>query len=189
MRKLLAFLLAIAIAISPACSFIISSSYAINFSNQLSLMEEFNRVPEDNYDIGGEGLFDPYFDKLVAILKEKGWKLVVAGHVMAGEVELWGYTEVDTKTIYLSVDQSENNFIHTFIHELSHVMQPMSVHSSDGQVFAEMVACIVTNKLGVDARQQSFAFIAKYKNHQEVELKYAKQIDQLVDFFLTRLRS
>lgn len=187
MRKLIAILLSLLLVVS--CATFHTASYATLFESQLRLLEEYDRVKRSNDMLPGGELFYTYFPKLNAIAAEIGWKPVFGGKIVTEDgLELWGYTEIETHTIYISLDQSPNNFIHTYIHELSHAKQPMPLTSNDGQVFAETVACIVTERLGVESRPDSFAFIRQYDNHFEVLERYASQIDQLVQFFLSRLQ-
>jgi hypothetical protein len=140
-------LVAASLLFSISCA--TAHTYVIPFANTLRLQEEHDLVGEDNPDIGGNEELLQYLPQLNDIAEELHYNVIIAGRVLWGDggMELWGFTDIKNHTIYLSLDQSGNNFIHTYIHELSHAMQPMPL-SDAGQVFAESVACLVTGQLG-----------------------------------------
>lgn len=181
------FVVAASLILTSACASLHTVTYAAPFALQLEIREKNQNLPETVADIGGDTIFDDNLPKLIAIAKEIGYTVKAADTVQFTDgTQLWGYTDVDEKVIYLSMNMSANNFIHTFIHELSHAMQPMP-QSPEGQVFAESVAAIVVKQLGVNPDESSFAYISRFDDNVEVIRKWQGEIDKLVKFFLERL--
>ena len=179
-------LLAAVVLGTGACASFRTITYAAPFAMQLEVREAHGTVSDTVMDDGGDDL-GSYVKPLMGIAQEIGYKVVIAPAVTLDGLPLWGYTDKEKKIVYLSLDQSVNNFVHTFIHELSHAMQPMPV-SPDGQVFAETVSSIVTDALGGKSQEDSFAYISRYDDNIEVIRRYSEAIDKLVKFFLTRLQ-
>lgn len=177
-----------ALVLTSACASFHTVTYAAPFEMQLEIREAHGTVPTYVTDIGGDSLLD-YVPKLVDIAKEIGYQVEVVGQLETDQGdELWGYTDKDKKIVYISLDQSVNNFVHTFVHELSHAMQPMPL-SPEGQVFAETVATLVTTNLGVQSQDSAMSYIVRFPKHDEVIQQYSVAIDNLVKFFLEHLKA
>lgn len=134
-----------------------------------------------------------YLPKLAGIAERRG---IV---VMEGEIEnpedpdqvIWGF--FDRKHSEIAVDSrlTKNEQVVALVHELAHALGPQMGDEDERDVVAQAVACIVCQRLKLDAVNATMAY---YTANQAFEVKvlktlarYAKAIDATAALILTEL--
>lgn len=166
---------------------------AIELGNIVQLHAEYE-VPGDMEAVSGDSHFK-YLEPLVELANATGHTVVLMdiNKELFPEVEgrVYGYHDesatVDGKTtsvILLNIYQSPNMAVSTLAHELAHHFQPAKLGESlAGQVFAQAVSELFCQRIGLDTKKASVAYLQQFTEHFEVFQLYSREIEALVAKF------
>lgn len=104
---------------------------------------------------------------------------------LLGHTQYGGYTGW---VILISRDLTPNGRLYTLLHELGHVLGPQHLDSASAEVVAEMVAAMVCERLGLDVRAQTAAYLTAHvplDMQSRVVQLHGERIDNIVTTLAT----
>lgn len=161
---------------------------ALNMASRIAAFQ--HALPTVRQPIQGTSHEAYYFKAIRYAGKLKVGVVELAEEDMPLEADGVFYSEI--RAIAIRQDQTPNGKFATMVHELGHVLQPVSVKGVDGDIFAETVAQIVCECLQLDMWRESFRYMLSgnveltYIN--AVQMKYAREIDAAADAILRGIR-
>jgi hypothetical protein len=187
-RFLYSLILVVGLAV-PACA---AEHDSLVFINRVQLMLDHGLLPEEIPFVEGTS-HGEYLVRVANAANKLGVKRVVVMDLQRieafkNEPALWGYFDRKHSILFVEIDLPINTMLVTMVHELGHHLQPEALDgTSGGQIFAEAVAFIVCQKLGLNTFLSSATYAATLPEFHWVAQRYAKEIDEAVASILKEL--
>jgi hypothetical protein len=116
-----------------------------------------------------------------AVARTRGYQVVTMAQFRE-TFEAWGATFPKQHLVMLESDLSGNAKVAVLTHELGHVLQPQSLTNRESELFAQSVAYVTTQKLGIDQQDFLLGWLRPVEQEEKDFLRlYGFQIDAVAN--------